>query len=160
MINCSFREALMDASMQGWEAALLATLAGAIGGVVNALLSNNGFILPRSVPSTGGGTIWMPGVIGNVIVGAVAAVLSWGLYGSGAGVPMLSAVKVDLTWAGFAAATLVGVGGSRWLSAEVDKQLLRDAAIGAANKVQSPNLSAAIASLSPAAMNALVRAAP
>lgn len=146
--------------MEGWEAALLATLGGAIGGLVNALLSNNGFILPQSTPSAGGGTIWMPGVIGNVIIGIVAAVVSWGLYGSGAGVSMLSAVKVDLSWAGFAAAILVGVGGSRWLSAEVDKQLLRDAAIGAANKDKNPNLSASIASLSPAAMNALIRAAP
>jgi hypothetical protein len=50
------------------------------GGVVNALLSDNGFALPK--PEKVGTTqIIRPGFIGNVLISGVAACISWGLYG-------------------------------------------------------------------------------
>jgi hypothetical protein len=53
-------------------------LSGAVGGIVNALVSDNGFIKP-SEESAGEVTIIRPGFAGNVLLGAVAAFVSWGL---------------------------------------------------------------------------------
>ena len=58
--------------MDPWQCALFVLLAGAVGGVVNALLTENGFILPRRVSG-----IICPGFISNVLVGAIAAFASW-----------------------------------------------------------------------------------
>src|SRR3978361_2198112 len=110
--------------------------AGAVGGIVNALISDNGFALPRKEPTgQGGGDIIRPGFFGNILVGGVAAAISWGLYGplatqcivgcpaptAGAGAGPGAAV----TLASFVGAMLVGVGGARWLTNEVDKRLLK-----------------------------------
>lgn len=136
--------------MAGWIPVILALAAGAMGGVLNAVTSDNGFIVPRFAPVDGGGKIWRPGVIGNVVVGAIAAVVSWALYGPSAGLPV-GDFKAELSWAGFASAVLIGVGGARWLSAEVDKSLLKGAASVAAGKAANPNLQAQMGTLTPAA---------
>jgi hypothetical protein len=64
-----------------WVCALLILGAGAVGGVVNALMTDNGFVLPTRERS-----ILCPGFVSNVLVGALAAFSSWAFYGSGAGV--------------------------------------------------------------------------
>jgi hypothetical protein len=69
--------------MNPYVCALLVFVAGALGGVVNALLTDNGFILPRRVQQ-----ILCPGFLSNVAVGAFAAFTSWAMYGSGAGVDL------------------------------------------------------------------------
>src|SRR4051812_25982149 len=74
---------IKEESMNPWLCALLITVAGAIGGVVNALLTDNGFILPRRERR-----IWCPGFITNVLVGAFSAFSSWAFYGSGAAVEL------------------------------------------------------------------------
>ena len=56
-------------------------LSGAIGGIINALVSDNGFIKP-SEETAGEVTIIRPGFAGNILLGAVAAFISWGLYGA------------------------------------------------------------------------------
>ena len=63
---------------------LYVTLAGAVGGVVNALITDKGFLLP-SREQADAITIYRPGWIGNVVIGAIAAGISWGLYGPMAG---------------------------------------------------------------------------
>lgn len=117
---------------------LLVALAGAVGGVVNALTSDNGFVMPKK-EEVDGKAIYRPGFFGNVIVGLVAAVVSWGLYGPGAtllvvgGSEAVSASAApSLSFSVLAGAVLVGIGGARWLSAEVDKKLLKAAASKAA----------------------------
>ena len=114
--------------MTPWQCALLVATAGAIGGVLNALLSDNGFILPRRKAG-----ILCPGFLSNVLVGTLAAVTSWGLYGSGAGVELAKTaaagaarVEISLTVGALAGALLVGLGGARWLTNEVDKRLLKE----------------------------------
>lgn len=69
--------------MNPWTCAVLIAVAGGLGGVVNALISDNGFILPRTRRG-----IWCLGFISNVLVGAFAAFSSWSFYGSGAGVDL------------------------------------------------------------------------
>ena len=51
--------------------------AGGLGGVVNALMTDNGFALPRFEQATTGVNILRPGFVGNVVIGAVAALVSW-----------------------------------------------------------------------------------
>ncbi|MCX6669756.1 MAG: hypothetical protein NTV25_08150 [Methanothrix sp.] len=52
-------------------------LSGAVGGIINALVSDNGFIKPRE-ESAGDVTIIRPGFAGNVLLGGAAAFISWG----------------------------------------------------------------------------------
>jgi hypothetical protein len=83
--------------------------------------------------------IWCPGATGNIIVGAVSAVVSWALYGSGAGVDIAIANAsarelISLRLSALAGALLVGIAGARWLSSEVDKALLGESVRQAAGK--------------------------
>lgn len=100
--------------------------------------------MPRKSPVNGanGVGIWRPGYIGNILIGAVAAIVSWGLYGPFSAaylfgtspVPETTPQKFGLTLSAFVGAVLVGVGGAKWLSDEVDKRLLKAAASEAAKK--------------------------
>lgn len=39
----------LEVTMHTWSCAALITVSGAVGGFVNALISNNGFVLPQRV---------------------------------------------------------------------------------------------------------------
>jgi hypothetical protein len=54
--------------MNIWFCTSLIIVAGALGGFVNALISNNGFALPRRVEG-----IWCPGALSTILIGAFAA---------------------------------------------------------------------------------------
>jgi hypothetical protein len=69
--------------MNPWWCASLISIFGGLGGVVNALLSDNGFALPRKESG-----VWCPGTISNVLIGAFAAFSSWSFYGAGAAVEL------------------------------------------------------------------------
>jgi hypothetical protein len=110
--------------MNPWTCAILIAAAGGLGGMVNALLTDNGFILPRRK-----GEIWCPGFIANVLVGAVAALSSWAFYGSGASIDLGNVTErmaISLRLSALAGATLVGVAGAKWITNEVEKQLLKE----------------------------------
>lgn len=130
--------------MQMWLLLLYIAIAGALGGVVNALITDKGFYLP-SKEQVDAITIYKPGWIGNVLIGAIAAAISWGLYGplaayfiAGTSEAMKTNTtpdKVGLTLSSLVGAALLGIGGARWLTSEVDKNLLKAAASTAANSV-------------------------
>lgn len=87
--------------------------------------------------------IWCPGAIGNVIVGAVSAIVSWALYGSGAGVEIASASAgarqlFSLRLSALAGALLAGIAGARWPSSAVDKALLGESVRQVARTPLSP----------------------
>ncbi|HTA21928.1 MAG TPA: hypothetical protein VK763_00220 [Terriglobales bacterium] len=118
--------------MNPWICALLIALAGAVGGVVNALLTDNGFIMP-----TRRGHVLCPGFISNVLVGAFAAFSSWAFYGSGASVELTQLTEraeISLRFSALAGAFLIGVVGARWITNEADKMLLRESIKQAAGK--------------------------
>lgn len=124
-------------------------VAGVVGGIVNAFMSDNGFMLPRV---TGG--IIQPGGVGNAFIGGIAAVVSWGLYGPFAGAPIFSGqpeASAGFTLSALVGAILVGISGARWLSNEADKRLLRAAGIAAAKQPPSPDLVSKFTTASPAA---------
>jgi hypothetical protein len=71
----------------GWRGcALLVSSAGALGGLLNAYFTDHGLRRPTVLNG-----VWCPGAIGNIVVGAVSAIVSWALYGSGAGVEIAAA---------------------------------------------------------------------
>lgn len=148
--------------MQGsmWLMLLYVSIAGAVGGVVNALMTDNGFILPKSEDVEGKMSILRPGYIGNILIGAVGAVVSWGLYGPLSSVLIagttealeknVSPDQVGLSLASLVGAVMIGVAGARWLTSEVDKNLLKAAASQAAGANSSAGDSQRIALASPA----------
>lgn len=145
--------------MSIWIPMTVVALFGSIGGLANALLTENGFIKPHfqeegEEPKKV--RVWRPGVLGNMAIGLVAAVISWGLYGPLAseylvgGPASESSVEVGLTLSAAVGALLVGAGGARWLSNEVDKKLLQNAAAGAMSATASDSVASQIALASPA----------
>jgi len=114
-----------------WLMMLYILIAGAAGGVVNALMTDNGFLLPKSEEVNDKTSIFRPGYLGNVLIGAIAALISWGLYGPLsayyiAGTEQALAAnaapdKVGLSLASLVGAILIGVGGARWVPAKSTK---------------------------------------
>jgi amino acid transporter len=125
--------------MNPWICALLIAVAGAFGGVVNALLSDNGFALPRRESG-----VWCPGAISNILVGAFAAFSSWAFYGSGAAIELAGDASgsaralISLRFSALAGAFLVGVAGAKWITNEVDKRLLKESVKVAASGKSLP----------------------
>ena len=141
-----------------WVLLVIVFLAGAVGGVVNAWISDNGFMLPRTEES-GENRFIRPGFLGNIIAGGVSASVSWGLYGPFAAAyivggpdPGAEGAALGLTLSSLVGAVLVGVGGARWLTNEVDKKLLRAAGAAFAAAPADPELAAKIGSATPAAV--------
>jgi len=102
---------------------------GLLGGFLNAATSDNLFLLPKKVEN---GKIYRLGCIVTVLIGGIAAFLSWGLYGPYATAYIISgpqsssgstAQEFGLTLSAIAGAILVGFAGTKWLTNEVDKKL-------------------------------------
>ena len=126
--------------MNPWMCALVVFGFGSAGGVLNALLTDNGFILPRRQSG-----IICPGFLSNVLIGAFAAFASWAAYGSGAGVELARnaaagkpRAEISLTFSALAGAFIIGVAGARWITSEADKRLLKQGVSVAAQKHISP----------------------
>jgi predicted lipid-binding transport protein (Tim44 family) len=144
--------------MSLFDALWIVVAAGAVGGLINAFVSNNGdIILPRPVKDAQNNNLtFRPGFVGNIVVGAFAAGVNWGLYGpftnefvfGGAELP--EPVQIGLTLAALATAGLVGFAGARWLTNEVDKKLLQAAAATAAAKPSDEARAGEIAMAAPA----------
>lgn len=146
--------------MSVWFPLLAVFAAGAVGGLANLLLAGDGFHLPKYDPPTG---IYLPGFLGNIAIGGIAAVVSWGLYGPFSSTVIIGAGRLEghddpsVTLAALVGAILVGTGGARWLASEVDKRLFRSAAAEAAAKPQDANASKVIAASSAVQALAAVR---
>ena len=61
-----------------WKYMAIIFAFGAAGGIVNALLTDNGFILPKKEEKDNTKII-RPGFLVNIFIGGIAAVVSWGL---------------------------------------------------------------------------------
>jgi hypothetical protein len=110
-------------------------VAGGIGGLVNSLILDKGFALPRTVPKGDGTSLLLPGFIGNILTGAVGAGVSWSLYNTPQGADVSFATPSSLIALG--GAVLVGMAGSGWLTNALEKNVFRAVASQAA--ATSPN---------------------
>src|SRR3954462_13881788 len=119
--------------MTGWHLLGWFALCGLAGGVGKALLAGGGVAFPKTESG-----VWLPGFVGTVLAGPIAAALSWALYGPLADALAIGsaegakAVTYSATFAELAGAFLVGFAGSQWISAESDKRLSKAAAVEAA----------------------------
>jgi hypothetical protein len=109
--------------------ALLVAAAGFAGGLINAILTDGGFVAPQVQTLSDGRRIWRPGWLGTAVVGSAAALVLWGLYGPLAtvmivGEPLPGTARPALSVFGLIGAFLSGMGGGRVLTSEVDKHLL------------------------------------
>jgi hypothetical protein len=92
----------------------------------------------------------------NIFIGGIAAVVSWGLYGPFAETFIIGgaidpdAGSIGLSLSSVIGGLLVGIGGARWLTNEVDKKLLRAAASMAASGQPSDQKAIRISSAPPA----------
>jgi uncharacterized membrane protein len=142
-----------------WGILGIVCAAGALGGLVNALLTENGFALPKR-DKVGSLNILRPGVLGNMLISSVAAGTSWGLYGPLAGFVLLGSTnakqpELTITLSALVGAVLVGVAGAKWLTNEVDKNLLKAAAAKAATSSPDAGKAQAMALASPVQAAAL-----
>ncbi len=143
-----------------WIMFFIVLIAGAVGGAVNALMTDNGFLVPKMEKVDEKTSIFRPGYLGNILIGAVAAVVSWGLYGPLSPYYIIGTEQalaanalpetVGLTLAALVGAIMIGIGGARWLTSEVDKNLLRATAAQAASSKPSAAASQQIAIATPA----------
>ena len=122
----------------------LIAAAGVVGGIVNTLMNDGKFRLPEIA-----GGVLCPGFIGNALIGGFASVISWSLYGAGAGIDLARQAgerqAVSLTMGALAGAALVGFAGAKWLTSEVDQKLLRATVNASADKIIPAEHRAAIA---------------
>jgi hypothetical protein len=126
---------------------------GGVGGVINALLTENGFVLPKR-ERTPGRSILRPGFVGNIFFGMAASFITWGLSGpfvnySVIGTAEEVSTKFYLSLGNIVGAFLVGIGGARIVSNEVDKKLLSAAAVEAAGAPADSVAATTIASATP-----------
>jgi hypothetical protein len=110
--------------MPVWAVVLAVGIAGLLGGLINALLANEGLVQWRTEVLPDGSRIWRPGFVGNMIIGAVTALVLAGLYSPLGSVSLggASSPPVTLTIGALAGALLSGIGGARLLTNEVDKR--------------------------------------
>ena len=138
-----------------WKYMTIIFAFGAVGGVVNALLTDNGFILPKKEQQDNTKII-RPGFLVNIFIGGIAALVSWGLYGPFAAVFVIGGTNdpgfgsTGLSLSAVVGGLLVGVGGARWLTNEVDKKLLRAAASKAASGQPNDQKAIRISAAAPA----------
>ncbi len=118
---------------------------GTLGGLANALLSGAGLIMPH-FEAVGGSNVLAPGFVGSAFIGAVATLISYGLYGPFSNFAIIrgdqgqsldgSPSSAQLTLAGLTGAILVGFSGGRWMTAEADKQFSHGTAVATAQAAE------------------------
>jgi hypothetical protein len=140
--------------MSIWFLLGMVFIAGAVGGIINSLINDKGLLLPRRMERGDGTYIFLPGFVGNMLTGAVAASVSWLLYGplSQALIGAASGTAV-MAIATLGGAVLIGIVGSAWLTNAVDKNLFQAAASQAA--AASPSLETAKQMLTSSPVEAL-----
>lgn|SRR5215813_9402037 len=122
--------------MPVWIVMLWIGGAGLLGGLVNALISDDGLIIFRIQSLADGRRILRPGFLGNTLIGAITAMILAGLYTPVGAVPMAGTLPYELTVQTLVGAVVSGVGGARLLNAEVNRRISQDTIGALATTVQ------------------------
>lgn len=141
--------------MSNWLPIIAVAVIGFIGGVINSWVAGDNDAFAHTKHG-----ITRHGFLINGAIGAFAAFIFWALYGPWAAYPVFggTVAVAGLTWTEFASSGLVGFGGSRWLTSEVDKRFLSKAASVAAGKTADQTAAAEMALAKPAeALNIAMR---
>jgi hypothetical protein len=130
-------------AMEVMWAIVIVIVCGGAGGFVNVFIGDSGLHLPKVENG-----ILQPGFLGTLLVGALAALGSWGaakaitIFGPAA--PALTFSTGDV-----ANALMLGFGGAKWFKSETEKDVLQKTASIAAGKGVDPNAAMIIASATP-----------
>ncbi len=122
---------------------VIVIVGGAAGGFVNVFIGDSGLHLPKFENG-----VFLPGFLGTMIVGALAALGSWGaakaitIFGP-------ATVPPNFSTGDIANALIVGFGGAKWFKSETEKDVLQKTAAIAAGKPPDPGAALAIASGTP-----------
>ena|SRR5690348_12646307 len=128
-----------------WSLLGIVLVAGAVGRTTNSLINDRGF--PQIVERDGSRML-VPGFLGNIIISAVAAAVSWALYGPLTQTPADN-ITPSVMLATLGGAVLTGLAGSRWLVNAIDKNLMQTVAVRVANIAPSPQIAETIAKATP-----------
>lgn len=109
---------------------LFIIIAGAVGGLVSTFLNEGGFMAPTTFIDARGHQRWHPGTAGDVVVGAVAGIVFWGLYTPDPRFDSPASVRPVV------AALLAGLGGGRLLSGYLDRFLHQASLANAAEAIE------------------------
>lgn len=123
-------------------------IAGAVGGVFNSIIIDQGF-KTGGRETKDGQSVWKLGFSSNILSGAFAAFVSWGLYGPLNSADLFKENAVQLTLSTICGAALIGFSGSSWLTTQLDKSAWKSTAIEATKTQPSPETAAAIATQTP-----------
>jgi hypothetical protein len=137
-------------------AALVIIFSGALGGFFNAIIVDGGFV-QGGKRAIRGGTVLSLGFFSNILCGAFAAFVSWGLYGPLSTVDIAQANTVGLTLATLCGSALTGFSGASWLTTQADKNAWKTNAIEATQAQPSPEAAAKMASQTPEEANMTVQ---
>ncbi len=123
----------------------LVLLLGSLGSVVSAFIGDSAWHLPRMDQG-----IFRPGYVGNMLVGALAALASWGMQ---KGAVLIGATPSALSFStsDMANALVVGFGGASWFKGHIERVILQRTAVVAAGKPGDLTAAARIAVSSPMA---------
>jgi hypothetical protein len=126
-------------TMSFWLLLVLVLVAGAVGGLIGSFVNGK--------PSAAFGN-W-PILILNTLIGAVAAGVSWLLYGPWSQA-QIGATGITMTASTLGGAVLVGMVGSAWLTKAIGQSLFQKAAFNAAVAQPSIDLAASMMNEGPA----------
>jgi hypothetical protein len=96
----------------------LILIAGAVGGLANAILIDGGFKKGYRETLGNGQQIWRPGWSGNVFIGMIAGFIFWVLYGN------MKITEIAELLQQLVGSVIAGVGGGRLITGEADKRIL------------------------------------
>jgi hypothetical protein len=122
--------------------------AGAVGGVFNSIIIDQGFKVGGKEIKDGK-FVWKLGFSSNIMCGAFAAFISWGLYGPLSSADLFKENVAELTFSTICGAALIGFSGSSWLTTQSDKSVWKTTAIEATKAQPSPGTAAEIATQTP-----------
>jgi hypothetical protein len=113
----------------------LGSVSGAIGGLLNGLLSDRRQMLPSLVQSSRGRSVLQIGLLGNLVVASFSSwICVWALGGpDGAERMEVGSILVRLV-----TTTALGFGAARLFTSESDKRLLREAVCNASAAPAAP----------------------
>jgi hypothetical protein len=109
---------------------------GAIGGFINTLIADEGLVLSQIDQLPSGQRVWRPGFVGNILIGAVAAIALAAMY-SPLGTIHVGGGVFDMTINMVGGALLSGIGGARLLTSEVNKQYAQSTVQSLTNAVKT-----------------------
>ena len=130
-------------SAADYEVIGLVILMGGLGSLVSLFIGDNGWHLPMIDQG-----VFRPGYLGNMLVGGLAALASWGMLQAA----VLIGAKHDalvFKTSDMSNAIIVGFGRASWFKSQIEKVILQKTAAVAAGKPSDPGAAGQIASATP-----------